>query len=34
VQDVLLSIYRPLRSQAVEATRVTFALDLLLFKPK
>ena len=34
VQDVLLSIYRPLRSQAVEAERVTFALDLLLFKPK
>jgi len=31
VQDVLLSIYRPLRSQPVEATRVTFSLDLLLF---
>jgi len=32
-QDVLLSIYRPLRSQPVEATRVTFSLDLLLFRP-
>jgi len=33
VQDVLLSIYRPLRSQPVEAVRVTFSLDLLLFRP-
>lgn len=32
-QDVLLSIYRPLRSQPVEAMRVTFSLDLLLFRP-
>jgi 23S rRNA (guanine745-N1)-methyltransferase len=32
VQDVLLSIYRPLRSQPVEAMRVTFSLDLLLFR--
>jgi 23S rRNA (guanine745-N1)-methyltransferase len=32
-QDVLLSIYRPLRSQPVEALRVTFSLDLLLFRP-
>ena len=31
--DVLLSIYRPLRSQPVEATRVTLSLDLLLFRP-
>jgi 23S rRNA (guanine745-N1)-methyltransferase len=31
--DVLLSIYRPLRSRPVEATRVTFSLDLLLFRP-
>ena len=31
--DLLLSIYRPLRSQPVEATRVTFSLDLLLFRP-
>ncbi|MEO8051884.1 MAG: methyltransferase domain-containing protein [Acidobacteriota bacterium] len=31
--DVLLSIYRPLRSQPVEAMRVTFSLDLLLFRP-
>jgi 23S rRNA (guanine745-N1)-methyltransferase len=34
VEDVLLSIYRPLRSKPVEAARVTFALDLLLFRPK
>ena len=32
VRDVLLSIYRPMRSQAVEAMRVTFSLDLLLFR--
>jgi 23S rRNA (guanine745-N1)-methyltransferase len=32
VQDVLVSIYRPLRSTPVEATRVTFSLDLLLFR--
>jgi 23S rRNA (guanine745-N1)-methyltransferase len=32
VQDVLHSIYRPLRSQPVEAARVTFSLDLLLFR--
>ncbi len=31
--DVLLSIYRPLRSQPVQAMRVTFSLDLLLFRP-
>ena len=31
--DLLLSIYRPLRSQPVEAMRVTFSLDLLLFRP-
>jgi 23S rRNA (guanine745-N1)-methyltransferase len=31
VEDVLLSIYRPMRAQPVEATRVTFSLDLLLF---
>jgi 23S rRNA (guanine745-N1)-methyltransferase len=33
VEDVLLSIYRPMRSRPVEALRVTFSLDLLLFKP-
>jgi 23S rRNA (guanine745-N1)-methyltransferase len=33
VQDVLLSIYRPLRSLPVEAMRVTFSLDLLLLRP-
>jgi 23S rRNA (guanine745-N1)-methyltransferase len=32
VQDVLLSIYRPMRSQPAEAMRVTFSLDLLLFR--
>ena len=32
VRDVLLSIYRPLRSQPVEAMRVTFSMDLLLFQ--
>jgi 23S rRNA (guanine745-N1)-methyltransferase len=32
VQDVLLSIYRPMRSLPVEAMRVTFSLDLLLFR--
>jgi len=34
VQDVLLSIYRPMRSRPVEAMRVTFSLDLLLFQPR
>jgi hypothetical protein len=33
VQDVLLSIYRPMRSKPIEAMRVTFSLDLLLFLP-
>ncbi|MBZ5592260.1 MAG: methyltransferase domain-containing protein [Acidobacteriia bacterium] len=33
VHDVLLSIYRPMRSQPVGAMRVTFSLDLLLFRP-
>ena len=33
VHDILLSIYRPMRSQPVEAMRVTFSLDLLLFRP-
>src|SRR3989442_1409083 len=32
VQDVLLSIYRPMRSQPAGAMRVTFSLDLLLFR--
>ncbi|MDQ6758473.1 MAG: methyltransferase domain-containing protein [Acidobacteriota bacterium] len=31
VEDVLLSIYRPIRAQPAEATRVTFSFDLLLF---
>jgi 23S rRNA (guanine745-N1)-methyltransferase len=34
VHDVLLSIYRPMRSRPVEAMRVTFSLDLLLFRPR
>ncbi|HLX44930.1 MAG TPA: methyltransferase domain-containing protein [Bryobacteraceae bacterium] len=34
VQDVLVSIYRPMRSQPAEAMRLTFSLDLLLFRPK
>jgi 23S rRNA (guanine745-N1)-methyltransferase len=33
VEDVLLSIYRPMRRQPVEAMRVTFSLDLLKFRP-
>jgi 23S rRNA (guanine745-N1)-methyltransferase len=33
VEDVLLSIYRPMRSKPAEAMRVTFSLDLLLFRP-
>jgi 23S rRNA (guanine745-N1)-methyltransferase len=32
VHDVLLSIYRPMRLQPAEAMRVTFSLDLLLFR--
>jgi 23S rRNA (guanine745-N1)-methyltransferase len=34
VSDVLLSIYRPMRSQPIEAMRVTFSLDLLLFRSR
>ncbi|HEV2383267.1 MAG TPA: methyltransferase domain-containing protein [Terriglobia bacterium] len=32
VHDVLLSIYRPMRLRPAEAMRVTFSLDLLLFR--
>jgi 23S rRNA (guanine745-N1)-methyltransferase len=32
VEDVLLSIYRPMQSKPAEAQRVTFSLDLLLFR--
>ena len=32
VEDVLHAIYRPMRAQPVEAGRVTFSLDLLLFR--
>jgi 23S rRNA (guanine745-N1)-methyltransferase len=34
VHDVLVSIYRPLRSQPAKAMRVTLSLDLLLFRAK
>lgn len=34
VRDVLHSIYRPLRAKPIEALRVTFSLDLLLFRPR
>jgi 23S rRNA (guanine745-N1)-methyltransferase len=34
VEDVLLSIYRPMRSEPIKAARVTFSLDLLLFRPR
>jgi 23S rRNA (guanine745-N1)-methyltransferase len=34
VQDVLLSIYRPMQSRPVKAMRVTFSLDLLLFRQR
>ena len=33
VHDVLHSIYRPRRTRPAEAMRVTFSLDLLLFRP-
>jgi 23S rRNA (guanine745-N1)-methyltransferase len=33
VEDVLHSIYRPMRRRPAEAMRVTFSLDLLLFRP-
>lgn len=32
VRDVLLSIYRPMQSRPAEAMRVTFSLDLLMFR--
>ncbi len=34
VRDVLLAIYRPLRPRVSAASRVTFSLDLLLFRPR
>jgi 23S rRNA (guanine745-N1)-methyltransferase len=33
IQDVLHSIYRPMQAQPAKAMRVTFSLDLLLFRP-
>jgi 23S rRNA (guanine745-N1)-methyltransferase len=34
VYDVLLSIYRPREIERIDAMRVTFSLDLLLFAPR
>jgi 23S rRNA (guanine745-N1)-methyltransferase len=34
VQDVLHSIYRPVKAEAANAMRVTFSLDLLLFRAR
>lgn len=34
VEDVLISIYRPMRSEPISAMRLTFSLDLLLFQPR
>lgn len=34
VHDVLLSIYRPMGTRPAGAMRVTFSLDLLLFRPR
>ena len=34
VEDVLLSIYRPMQPRPAAAARVTLSLDLLLFRPK
>ncbi len=33
VEDVLVSVYRPIQPKAAEAMRLTFSLDLLLFGP-
>lgn len=34
ILDVLLSIYRPIQAHPIQAMRVTFSLDLLLFRPR
>lgn len=34
VEDVLLSIYRPMRSEPAQAMQLTFSLDLLLFESR
>ncbi len=34
VEEVLLAIYRPIRSKPVTTMRLTFSLDLLLFRPQ
>jgi 23S rRNA (guanine745-N1)-methyltransferase len=33
VEDVLVSIYRPMRREPAQAMQLTFSLDLLLFRP-
>ncbi|MEO8028683.1 MAG: putative RNA methyltransferase [Bryobacteraceae bacterium] len=33
VEDVLVSIYRPMQANPAQASRITFSLDLLLFRP-
>ena len=33
MDSLLLSIYRPMRATPVQAGRVTFSLDMLLFRP-
>ena len=33
VEDILVSIYRPIQKQSFGAMRVTFSLDVLLFRP-
>jgi hypothetical protein len=33
VSDVLVSVYRPIQAQPATAMRVTFSLDLLVFRP-
>jgi 23S rRNA (guanine745-N1)-methyltransferase len=34
IQDIFLSIYRPMQSKPAQAMRVTFSLDLLLFRAR
>lgn len=34
VQDVLISIYRPMQHRTAKSMRVTFSLDLMLFRPR
>jgi hypothetical protein len=34
VEDVLVSIYRPMRAEPARAMRLTLSLDLLRFRPR